>query len=38
LREALGEGALRRMRAEFSLAAMVETTERILRESASPPS
>jgi glycosyltransferase involved in cell wall biosynthesis len=38
LREALGEGALRRLRAEFSLAAMVETTERILRESASPPS
>jgi glycosyltransferase involved in cell wall biosynthesis len=36
LREALAEGALRRMRAEFSLAAMVESTERILRESASP--
>ncbi|MFL5382973.1 MAG: glycosyltransferase family 4 protein [Longimicrobiaceae bacterium] len=36
LREALAEGALRRMRAEFSLGAMVESTERILRESASP--
>ncbi|MFL5542790.1 MAG: glycosyltransferase family 4 protein [Longimicrobiaceae bacterium] len=36
LRRALAAGALRRMRDEFSLAAMVETTERILRESAAP--
>ncbi|MFL5540230.1 MAG: glycosyltransferase family 4 protein [Longimicrobiaceae bacterium] len=36
LREALREGALRRMHAEFSLAHMVEATERILRESAPP--
>jgi len=37
LREALAAGALARMRDEFSLAAMVETTERILREAAARP-
>jgi glycosyltransferase involved in cell wall biosynthesis len=38
LREALSDGALRRMRADFSLPAMVEATEGALRECARPPS